>query len=159
MSIRRLRRILNVRESEVPWILKNRYWLGRHESKGAILVKRPVSGSPRIDVWFYEQRRWVDCNREIMRSKVFDDLSSDFVKEAESALIKKENIELELKHEAHLQKHGLSSAGTKKREATGPARFTHCWSCKQNIDSFSFLECSRCGWILCNCGACGCGRQ
>jgi len=93
---------------------KNRYWLGRHESKGAILVKRPVSGSPRIDVWFYEQRRWVDCNREIMRSKVFDDLSSDFVKEAESALIKKENIELELKHEAHLQKHGLSSAGTKK---------------------------------------------
>ena len=92
-----------------------------------------------------------------MRGKVFDDMPSDFVKEAEVELIEKENIELERKHRVHLQKYGLSSAGTRKTEATGLARFTHCWSCKQNIDSFSFLECALCGWILCNCGACGCG--
>ena len=142
----------------MPWILKNRYWLGRHVSKGAILVKKPTSGSDRVDVWFYDQQRWVDCNREIMRSKVFDDLPIDFVQEAEKELIEKENIELELKHKAHLQKYGLSSTGINKREPTGVARFTHCWSCKLNIDSLGFLECSRCGWIICNCGACGCGR-
>jgi hypothetical protein len=38
-------------------------------------------------------------------------------------------------------------------------RVTHCWSCKTHLDNMHDLECTKCGWIVCeNCGACGCGR-
>ena len=36
-------------------------------------------------------------------------------------------------------------------------RVTHCYSCKRHLDSKVFLECSACHWIICGCGACGCG--
>lgn len=36
------------------------------------------------------------------------------------------------------------------------ARFTHCFRCKRNLNSFDFAFCSQCGWIRCSCTACGC---
>jgi hypothetical protein len=37
-------------------------------------------------------------------------------------------------------------------------RITHCYSCKTHLDNVHDIECSKCGWIVCeNCGACGCG--
>ena len=38
-------------------------------------------------------------------------------------------------------------------------RITHCYACKSHLDSEVFLQCSACQWIICNCGACGCGYQ
>lgn len=38
-------------------------------------------------------------------------------------------------------------------------RITHCYSCKQHLDNSINLECVSCNWILCNCGACGCGYE
>ena len=35
-------------------------------------------------------------------------------------------------------------------------RHTHCYKCKQDINSIDFSICKKCGWILCTCGACGC---
>lgn len=36
-------------------------------------------------------------------------------------------------------------------------RSTHCWSCKQDIDTVTCAVCPACGWIICNrCSAC-CG--
>ena len=32
-----------------------------------------------------------------------------------------------------------------------------CYSCKEELDNSVDLECSNCGWIVCICGACGCG--
>jgi|AntRauTorckE6833_2_1112554.scaffolds.fasta_scaffold08352_4 hypothetical protein len=39
------------------------------------------------------------------------------------------------------------------------ARVTHCYSCKHGLDSRKAEKCSKCGWIMCNCGACGCGYE
>jgi hypothetical protein len=36
-------------------------------------------------------------------------------------------------------------------------RVTHCYSCKMHLESDLFMECSACRWIVCICGACGCG--
>lgn len=34
---------------------------------------------------------------------------------------------------------------------------THCYACKDELDSSIDLQCTACRWILCDCGACGCG--
>ncbi len=36
-------------------------------------------------------------------------------------------------------------------------RVTHCYACKSHLDNSINIECVACGWILCACGACGCG--
>lgn len=36
-------------------------------------------------------------------------------------------------------------------------RLTHCYSCKVSLDSAHDLQCTRCKWMICTCGACGCG--
>lgn len=36
-------------------------------------------------------------------------------------------------------------------------RVTHCYACKKPLDNSIDLECVACGWIICKCGACGCG--
>jgi len=37
-------------------------------------------------------------------------------------------------------------------------RITGCFNCKNHLDNALDLECTICGWIICdNCGACGCG--
>jgi len=35
-------------------------------------------------------------------------------------------------------------------------RCTHCFSCKTTLNSRDFDVCPDCGWIVCDCGACGC---
>lgn len=36
-------------------------------------------------------------------------------------------------------------------------RLTHCYNCKTTLDSSIDVECNECGWLVCDCGACGCG--
>ena len=36
-------------------------------------------------------------------------------------------------------------------------RVTHCYSCKRTLDNSLDIECKACAWIICPCGACGCG--
>jgi hypothetical protein len=50
---------------------------------------------------------------------------------------------------------GIRRASPQKRNH----RVTHCWSCKKNLDNSIDFECMSCGWILCRCGACGCGYK
>jgi len=35
-------------------------------------------------------------------------------------------------------------------------RVTHCYSCKSDLNSVDFDICEKCGWIRCQCNACGC---
>ena len=35
-------------------------------------------------------------------------------------------------------------------------RATGCYNCGEFINNADLLECRRCGWIICTCGACGC---
>lgn len=36
-------------------------------------------------------------------------------------------------------------------------RVTYCYRCKNRLDNSLEQECDECGWIVCDCGACGCG--
>lgn len=36
-------------------------------------------------------------------------------------------------------------------------RIAKCYACKSPLDNSINMECSSCSWILCSCGACGCG--
>jgi len=36
-------------------------------------------------------------------------------------------------------------------------RLTHCYECHHKLDSAIAFECNECGWLVCACGACGCG--
>jgi len=36
-------------------------------------------------------------------------------------------------------------------------RVTHCYGCGLHLETGVFLECSICNWLVCTCGACGCG--
>ena len=39
------------------------------------------------------------------------------------------------------------------------ARVTKCYGCGHNLSSFRDFCCAECKWLLCTCGACGCGYQ
>jgi len=65
--------------------------------------------------------------------------------------------------------HGMSEIFKRAREARNLPqaelrvttakrhRVTHCYECKIHLESGSFLECTTCNWLVCSCGACGCG--
>ncbi|MCK0470177.1 hypothetical protein MW695_02100 [Alkalihalobacillus sp. APA_J-10(15)] len=38
-------------------------------------------------------------------------------------------------------------------------RVTHCFDCKQGLDSQFDYKCQTCNWLVCSCGACGCTYQ
>lgn len=58
-------------------------------------------------------------------------------------------------HESFLRGRGLPNRGT--RLGPGHRRVAHCYNCKRHIDNAADVECMACGWIVCKCGACGCG--
>lgn len=59
-------------------------------------------------------------------------------------------------HKKNLKSFNLPSASIKfvKKQKF---RASNCWCCKKKIDNKINFECTSCGWILCDCGACGCG--
>ncbi len=66
------------------------------------------------------------------------------------------NLPLTEKHKEILARLGLPYKGL--RPATPRhRRVTHCYACWQHLDNSVDVECVTCGWILCTCGACGCG--
>ena len=63
--------------------------------------------------------------------------------------------EIEARHRQRLEGAGFIYKGVRQR--TSQLRWTHCYSCKSLLTNATELECASCGWILCKCGACGCG--
>ncbi len=60
------------------------------------------------------------------------------------------------RHRERLESIGKQYLGVRKA-LPKKLRVTHCYSCKQTLSNSIDVECVVCGWILCNCGACGCG--
>jgi hypothetical protein len=60
-------------------------------------------------------------------------------------------------HQTFLRQRGLANQGT--RLGLGRGRITHCYNCKRHLDNSIDVECAGCGWIICECGACGCGYE
>ena len=59
------------------------------------------------------------------------------------------------RHKEFLEK--LGKTGHAKLIEPRSNRATHCYVCKSNLSSKSNLECTNCSWLICKCGACGCG--
>lgn len=63
-------------------------------------------------------------------------------------------------HKIHLEKNGIDcpdAINISLKKKSNRFRATHCWACKHPIDNTTLYECNFCSWIICFCGACGCG--
>ncbi len=69
------------------------------------------------------------------------------------------NLTPEQRHKERLEQLGIKYLGIRPAIRTTFHRVTHCYSCTQPLDNSVDSECIACGWILCTCGACGCGCQ
>lgn len=82
------------------------------------------------------------ANAVAMKAKALEELKAKSLKE---------------RHKAFLLERGLPDNGLRPSTKTRPHRVAHCWNCKTDLDSKVLFECATCAWILCECGACGCG--
>lgn len=65
----------------------------------------------------------------------------------------------EERHKDRLAELGIEYKGTRPAvPGDRNHRVANCWSCHRGLDNSTDIECLACGWILCTCGACGCGR-
>lgn len=62
------------------------------------------------------------------------------------------------RHREYLLKHGKQYSGV-AQSGNRKHRVTHCYSCKAELDSALYIECNACNWLICYCGACGCGYE
>ena len=65
--------------------------------------------------------------------------------------------EREARHKKFLEDLGIPYRGVRPSSGIKERRVTHCYDCKGHLDNRIDTECVACGWILCDCGACGCG--
>ena len=78
-------------------------------------------------------------------------------REARISRQERERLELIARHEAFVAKSGKTYQGFITSSKVRNPRITHCYSCFEDLDSRADVECKACGWLVCNCGACGCG--
>ena len=60
-------------------------------------------------------------------------------------------------HKEFLKEEELPYKGTHKN--TRSHRVSHCYKCGHRLDNEIDTECNACNWIVCSCGACGCGTS
>jgi hypothetical protein len=65
---------------------------------------------------------------------------------------------LEQRHRLRLEAFGKAYAGVQPAASKRCRRVANCYACHGALDNSIQVECVQCGWILCHCGACGCGR-
>lgn len=61
------------------------------------------------------------------------------------------------RHHLHVEAAGVQYKGYRSGIAHRQPRLTHCWKCQRDLSSLDDIECEVCGWLICECGACGCG--
>jgi hypothetical protein len=151
------------------------YWLAKHTEHGLLLYDRAdqigvSNGFARI--YSLYDSAVLEIARESLRSASSEVSDQEFVKILKSYNDFKANHgmkviadghrtpdQTEVKHARHLERMGLKNRGVRKADRPTLHRTAHCWSCKELLDNSQDLECSGCDWIICECGACGCGRQ
>lgn len=70
----------------------------------------------------------------------------------------KAKTEIEERHRRRLKMLRYEYLGVRPSTIeTARRRVTHCYNCHEPLDNSVDIECVACGWILCACGACGCG--
>lgn len=76
--------------------------------------------------------------------------------------IKNEKMERDIKrkHQEYLKSLGIDITTIAVKHNTNIVRcIAHCYNCKEHIDNSFHVDCGACGWVICRCGACGCGYE
>lgn len=73
--------------------------------------------------------------------------------------LKKKQLQAIKNHQVFLKNKGLPNKGVARSEPNKRHRITHCYSCKNSLDNEINSQCAACQWIICECGACGCGYE
>ena len=97
---------------------------------------------------------------EKMDTKISNEDELNLVKKQIIPKTEEERIkETERRHKKLLHSLGIKYLGISYPHTTKKERATHCYSCKKELNNIIDIECNVCGWIICNCGACGCGVE
>lgn len=161
-------------------------WVGAFIKTGALILHDPnlqIGGREWVNLYSVDHNEIRPFDRSIVREKVrranhteydyalrayetwtqkdngsfvADELLAKKRKEEQhsSDLTPKDQRDKINKHREFLRKTGKS--GEEKIVNARWDRATHCYSCKSSI-TMPNLECTSCNWIICECGACGCG--
>ncbi len=100
-----------------------------------------------------EQEKVAEAEEEEARLR----RARDFAVQREQSVAKRE-AETRVLSTQHLERLGIEDKRLRKRAAWKDRRETWCWQCKSPLDSALELEHVVCGWLVCLCGACDCGR-
>lgn len=100
------------------------------------------------DTWQEEQIRFYTPLIDAQRKRQEDAREADRVAK----------LTPEERHKERLNKLGIEYRGVRPASQNiSRWRITHCYACKKELDNQIDIECKACNWILCVCGACGCG--
>lgn len=120
-------------------------------------------GSPYVALFEIGECRVVRFDKDLARKNIRSSgpLSEEQIAGAMARYINRDHIQLEQRHQEFLRQHRKSGTMVRAQPTDDPGRrrITHCYSCQRHLDSNADWECSACGWMLCSCGACGCGYR
>ena len=162
------------------------YWWGFSRQHGWVVLDRSVSNNRHGlrgklsffrcgDSEFYDCdfKEWVDpeyiwaqnyLKKQPNEREAFESLRVTTEQHLKFLEIKRDEAVQEAKrkrliknHKAFLKKIGRSYQGVVRRDESKARRVTHCYSCQKKLDNSIDSECASCRWIICECGACGCG--
>jgi hypothetical protein len=122
---------------------------------------RPHANSSEIAIHVASYRRWHE-NEGIawlnQQTTYYDSFRETYTLQKEAERLA--NLPLEEKHKLRLERLGREYQGVRSAARdTRHRRIVHCYACQQELDNSIDIECVACGWILCSCGACGCGFE
>ena len=123
-------------------------WAGVHERKGSFIYDPSFQHRvPRDQVCLYlvNEKRFAKFKRAIIRKRLVQELDSGTQRSLRELI-------------SHYIDDKLSSLTPTPKSLAGRKRFrsTHCYACQQHLNSDKNTKCEGCGWLICNCGACGC---
>ena len=133
------------------WDSRNgkRFWLGKHEQLGTLLIPE-VFLRERPDVlpaFVVKDCRVDSFKASVLRTKIQPGgLSQEAI---EHAFVSLSTIS------PYLDFNGLTPLAN---SSAGLERVTHCFACGKSLKGLRQIACTRCKWLKCSCGACGCNR-
>ncbi len=139
------------------WLGDSGYWIGKHPTLGLVLIDGANDpGGPYLSVFIVTQNRMAEFGREHFELRgvnVSTDVSNAAMRAMQDVRLAES---LDRKHKAFLSKNHLAAADIRRRSELLRPRKPRCFHCHAHLDSAIAFECVACGWILCDCGACGC---
>lgn len=141
----------------MPWIPRNgkRLWVGFHLGLGPVIIaeREVCQRGEQITAFVVKEHKASTFRTMVLRSRMRPEpMTAEEASQAMSIF----DGNVKTNHQNYLTRLGQPASQLKSSE-TSRARSTKCHRCGTAIDNELYLECAACRWIVCDCGACGCG--